>query len=201
MKKLISMVLVLALATAIALPAFAATPSNCSRADLQAKLSKYSNSLSNAQVEAVKTAINNLTEQEAKMIDVGELSAIAKPLKAKLENGQLTPADITGAETNVKNALNGAATVSLTNVTVNGKYVKATVNVTTKSGVASSSTLELVPITPEANGNGAEAGTTAAVIKNTGAQADTTGVIVMAMSIVTILGVGAVAARKLGLAE
>ncbi|MEG0485696.1 MAG: hypothetical protein RR576_09650 [Oscillospiraceae bacterium] len=201
MKKFMSIALVLALAAAMSVTAFAAKTTGNTKAEMNALLdqnaSKYGASAE--QLALAKNSVDAMTDAAVAKIDVVQVKTAAEPTLAKKAAGTLTATDLKAAETAVNAALAPAGvSVSVEGLSIKGKniYGKPAVAIS----AAASKTGEAVKITVDLGENPDDAPFNP-VIKKTGADLNMTGVSVLAFAVVAVLGAGVVVTRKLGLAE
>lgn len=213
MKKVVSTVAALALAGALATSAFAAG-SGYTKDELKAKASAYASQASayGVSMDQVNAAIDGL--QDPASVDVEAVKAAATKAQAALQtaNSQTEIANIVNTALTEMKAAAGNNTVEVGDVQVQlnldgSATVKASVKVGSTTVTAEKSTAANTARKPEwtdsskkdssttAATSGAAA-STAGVIKATGL--NTTGAAVVALSVVSVLGVAAVKARKLG---
>lgn len=201
MKKFMSIALVLALAAAMSVTAFAAKATGYTKAEMNALLdqnaSKYG--VSATEVAEAKKSVDAMTDAAVAKVDVVQVKTAAEPALAKKAAGTLTAADLKVAETAVNAALAPAGvSVSVAGLSIDGKNISGKTAVTVSA--AASKTGKEVNLTVDL-GTKPDDAPFNPVIKKTGADLNMTGVSVLAFAVVAVLGAGVVVTRKLGLAE
>lgn len=213
MKKVISTVAALALAGAMATSAFAAG-SGYTKEELKAKAADYASQAASygVSMDQVNAAIDGLTDPAS--VDVAAVKAAAEKAQAALQtaNSQTEIGNIVDTALAEMKAAAGNNSVEVGNVSVQlnldgSATVKAEVKVGSATITAEKTTAANADRTPEWTDSSNKAGSTTAatsgaaastagVIKATGL--NTTGAAVAALAVVSVLGVAAVKARKLG---
>lgn len=180
MKKVISMMMVVAMICLMAIPAMAAAQT---KADLINEVK--AKAPAEYQSQAIAT-IENMTEEQAAKVDVPAVKAEAKALKAKLDAGTLTNADIETARANVE-AKTGVA-IAVSNINISGGKVTATVTATVNGKTATST---YNPVNTDNSGSASNPG----VIKTTGMNV-INAAIVLAVVVAGVLGTAVLKIRK-----
>ncbi|MEG2660627.1 MAG: hypothetical protein RR978_07930 [Oscillospiraceae bacterium] len=200
MKKFMSTVLVLAIAAAMSVSAFAVKATGYTKDEMKKLIadnaSKYT--ISSAEVAEAEASIDAMTDAAVAKVDVVQVKTATAPTLNKKVAGTLTVADLKAAETAVNAVLAPAGvTVSVASLSVSGNKITGSAVV----AIAAASSVTGSPVAKILNAETPNPDPAPSVIKKTGADLDMTGVTILALSVIAVLGAGVVVTRKLGLAE
>ena len=189
MKKVISMLLMIALVFALSVSAFAATEQELADAFAKAKAGMQDDTQRNA---ADKIYAEVKTNTNRGNIDVKAIAGALKYVKAASDAGTLTTGQVEDAVKALNGALAGTATISISQLKVNGGTITAEVTAT------SGNVTVALPVTAKA-AQGAVATQTAAVtngvIKATGMNM-ANAALALAIAVAGVLGFAVVKKRK-----
>lgn len=194
MKKLISVALVLVLALALSVSAFAAT--NYSRDQLTGMIN--GNNIATASQKALALqVVNEMTDAQIAAVDADIIKAQAEGVQTKVNAGTLSAADVDAAINAINAALGSDVKVSLSDLAID--TAKGTVTAKATATVGGKAVVTNASVAGDWKVNSGSTTTTpvtTGVIKSTGSNLQTAATVV-ALTVVGVLGVATVKARKL----
>lgn len=194
MKKLISVALVLVLALALGVSAFAAT--NYSRDQLTGMIN--GNNIATASQKALALqVVNEMTDAQIAAVDADIIKAQAEGVQTKVNAGTLSAADVDAAINTINAALGSDVKVALSDLAID--TAKGTVTAKATATVGGKAVVTNASVAGDWKVNSGSTTTTpvtTGVIKSTGSNLQTAATVV-ALAVAGVLGVATVKARKL----
>lgn len=194
MKKLISVALVLVLALALGVSAFAAT--NYSRDQLTGMI-KGNNIATASQKALALQVVNEMTDAQIAAVDADIIKAQAEGVQTKVNAGTLSAADVDAAINTINAALGSDVKVALSDLAID--TAKGTVTAKATATVGGKAVVTNASVAGDWKVNSGSTTTTpvtTGVIKSTGSNLQTAATVV-ALAVAGVLGVATVKARKL----